>query len=143
MPKPETPLLAADIIIRLASQPGKIVLIERRNPPYGWALPGGFVDVGESAEQAAVREAREEVSLEVQLQALLGCYSNPDRDERGHTASLVYIANASGEPVAADDAASVKLLDPASNLVELAFDHRLILDDYLHWLESGKAAPLR
>jgi 8-oxo-dGTP diphosphatase len=93
MPDPVTPLLAADVIIELEDRPGRpIVLIERRNPPPGWAIPGGFVDVGESIEQAAVREAREETALEVTLTALLGVYSDPKRDARGHTASAVYVA---------------------------------------------------
>ena len=104
---PVTPLLAADIIIELVDRPGRpIVLIERRNPPPGWAIPGGFVDVGESIEQAAVREAREETALEVRLTALLGVYSDPKRDARGHTASVVYVATARGTPRAQDDAAS-------------------------------------
>ena len=85
MPRPTTPLLAADVIIELLDDPGKLVLIERRNPPHGWALPGGFVAVGESLERAAEREALEETGLVVRLKALLGLYSDPARDPRGHT----------------------------------------------------------
>jgi 8-oxo-dGTP diphosphatase len=143
MPKPVTPLVAADLIIRLEDVPGRIVLIERKNPPHGWALPGGFVDLGETVETAAVREAAEEVCLDVELECLLGCYSGPGRDPRGHTVSLVYIARARGRPQAADDAKSVKLVDPYDPGVALAFDHEQIIGDYLNWLENGSVAPLR
>ncbi len=139
MSRPETPLLAADIIIRLQGEEGRIVLIERRNPPLGWALPGGFVDLGETAEQAAVREAREETSLEVRLRCLLGCYSAPQRDPRGHTASVVYVADGRGEPRAQDDARQLRLVDPRCPGVPLAFDHQDIIADYLHYLDSGHA----
>src|SRR5215472_18646579 len=94
------PPLAADIIVEIGSQ---IVLIERKNVPFGWAIPGGFVDFGETVEQAAVREAREEISLNVELRALLGVYSRPDRDPRGQTVTLVYIGRATENPAAADD----------------------------------------
>ena len=93
MEKPVTPLLTVDIIIEMIDRPGRpIVLVERKYPPHGWALPGGFVDVGEPLESAAIREAREETSLEVTLKVLLGNYSDPARDSRGHTVSAVYIA---------------------------------------------------
>ena len=143
MTRPVTPLLAADTLIELADHPGRIVLIERRNPPHGWALPGGFVDVGETMEHAAMREAREETGLDVTLVCLLGCYSDPARDPRGHTVSLVYVAHGRGEPVAQDDAKNVMLADPADRSIALAFDHRRILDDYLRWRETGQSAPLR
>ena len=139
MPVPVTPLLAADVIIELVDRPGRpIVLIERRNPPPGWAIPGGFVDVGESVEQAAVREAREETALEVTLMALLGVYSDPKRDARGHTASVVYVASAQGTPRAQDDAAAVGVFNPADLPANLAFDHRRILTDYLAYRQTGK-----
>lgn len=144
MPRPTTPLIAVDIIIEMVDRPGRpILLIERKNPPHGWALPGGFVDVGERLEQAAVREAREEISLDVTLAALLGCYSDPARDPRGHTVSPVYIATASGEPRAADDAANVQLFLPDQLPPTLAFDHALILTDYRRYRESGQSTPLR
>jgi 8-oxo-dGTP diphosphatase len=141
---PETPRLTVDIIIELVDQLDKpILLIERKNPPYGWALPGGFVDVGETLEQAAVREAAEEICLTVKLKTLLGCYSNPARDSRMHTISAVYIAEASGTPKAADDAAKVKSFVPGDLPETLAFDHGLILEDYLAFLKGGTLTPLR
>jgi len=140
--KPVTPLLTVDIVIEMIDRPGRpIVLIERRYPPDGWALPGGFVDVGESLEAAAVREAREETSLDVSLKLLLGNYSDPSRDFRGHTASAVYLAEASGEPCAADDARQAQLYDPR-HLPALAFDHDRILRDYLYFRETGTVVPL-
>lgn len=142
--RPVTPLLTVDTIIRLAGRPpAEVVLVERRNPPPGWALPGGFVDVGERVERAAVREADEETGLEVRLVALLGVYSDPARDPRGHTVSVVYVADAAGEPRAADDARAVRIHDVRDRSLPLAFDHRLILDDYLQWMETGAPAPLR
>jgi 8-oxo-dGTP diphosphatase len=143
MHRPVTPLIAVDLIIELGDRPGHpIVLIERRNAPYGWALPGGFVDVGETLEQTAVREAFEETGLKVKLKTLLGCYSDPARDSRGHTVSAVYIAEAQGEPRAGDDAGKVSVTEPM-NLPALAFDHALILSDYRRYRETGMPAPLR
>jgi 8-oxo-dGTP diphosphatase len=138
MPRPQTPALAADAIIELLDFPARpIVLIERKNPPPGWAIPGGFVDIGESVPDAAVREALEETCLEVTLRCLLGVYSRPDRDPRGHTVSMIYVAQAHGEPVAEDDAASVGIFDPANILVPLAFDHEQILRDYREYRSTG------
>ena len=138
MPSPQTPVIAADAIIELLDYPDKpIVLIERKNPPPGWAIPGGFVDIGESVPDAAVREALEETCLDVELRCLLGVYSNPGRDPRGHTVSMIYVARAHGEPVAADDAAKVGIFDPADIQVPLAFDHGLILQDYLEYRHTG------
>jgi len=143
MAKPVTPLLTVDIIIEMADRPGRpIVLIERRYPPHGWALPGGFVDVGETLEAAARREAHEETALEVRLTQLLGCYSDPARDARGHTVSAVYIAEARGAPRAGDDAGHLELFEPAQ-CPPLAFDHARIVADYRAWLESGRLPPPR
>ncbi|MFZ9609363.1 MAG: NUDIX domain-containing protein [Methylococcales bacterium] len=144
MYKPITPLLAADIIIELIDFPGRpIVLIERANPPYGWAIPGGFVDVGEIIECAAKREAHEEVGLDVHLTALLGIYSDPVRDSRGHTVTAVYVAEASGKPVAADDAKNCRIFDFEALPDRLAFDHDQVLADYRRYRETGQVAPLR
>lgn len=144
MPAPHTPLLAADTIIELIDKPGHpIVLIERKNPPHGWALPGGFVEVGETVEDAALREAAEETGLEVLLKDLLGVYSNPARDPRGHTVSVVYVAIAAGEPKAMDDAKALALFHPDRLPEPLAFDHAEILADYRHYRETGKTrAPV-
>lgn len=139
MPRPQTPAIAADTIIEMHDRPERpIVLIERKNPPYGWAIPGGFVDIGESVEAAAVREALEETCLVVELDQLLGCYSDPARDSRGHTAGIVYVAHASGEPRAADDAAAVALLDPFRINLDMAFDHDKILHDYCVFRRTGR-----
>jgi 8-oxo-dGTP diphosphatase len=141
--RPVTPLLTVDVIIEMLDQPGQpIVLIERKYPPYGWALPGGFVDVGERLELAAIREAREETALDVRLVGLLGCYSDPERDERGHTVSAVYVATASGIAKALDDAKNLAFF-AASGCPRLAFDHAQIIEDYLQYRESGRMAPLR
>jgi 8-oxo-dGTP diphosphatase len=135
MPRPRTPDLAVDVIIELEDRPGRpIVLVKRRFPPAGHALPGGFVDVGETVENAARREAREETGLDITLGTLLGVYSDPSRDPRGHTVSLVYIASATGEPVAGDDAAGVLIVNPGA-APPLVFDHGLILGDYLRRIE--------
>lgn len=137
MPRPVTPALAVDVVIEMIDRPGRpIVLIERRHEPLGWALPGGFVDVGETLEQAAVREVLEETGLAVRLGPLLGCYSDPARDPRGHTVSAVYVGEARGVPQAADDARAVSVVDPASP-PPLAFDHARILADYRRWLAQA------
>ena len=138
MVKPVTPLITADVIIEMPLLDDKpIVLIERKYEPYGWAIPGGFVEVGETIATAAKREALEETSLEVDLDVLLGIYSDPERDFRGHTACAVFVGNATGKPVAADDAKDIALFDPFNVDVELAFDHRLILDDYCKYRSEG------
>ncbi|MCG6938843.1 MAG: NUDIX hydrolase [Gammaproteobacteria bacterium] len=138
MTKPVTPLLTADVIIEMTMIDDKpIVLIERKYEPYGWAIPGGFVEVGETIATAARREALEETSLEVELDILLGIYSNPKRDYRGHTVCSVFIGSANGKPVAADDAKDIALFDPFNIDVELAFDHRQILQDYCKYRSEG------
>jgi 8-oxo-dGTP diphosphatase len=143
MPKPVTPLLAADAIIELTDFPERpIVLIERANPPYGWAIPGGFVDVGEIAELAAVREAKEEVMLDIRLIALLGIYSEPSRDKRGHTVTAVYVAEASGLPKAADDAKNCRIFNVDALPEPLAFDHAQVLADYRRFRETGQVTSL-
>ncbi len=144
MPRPETPALAADIIIELTDYPNRpIVLIERAFPPYGWAIPGGFVDIGERVETAAIREAKEEVCLDVKLIALLGIYSDPSRDHRGHTVTACYVAEAAGTPAAADDAKNCRIFDIEAFPDLLAFDHAQVLADYLEFRQIGKVAPLR
>lgn len=144
MVAPVTPLLATDIIIEMTDRSERpIVLIERKNPPYGWALPGGFVDVGERLEQAALREALEETSLKVTLRVLLGCYSAPQRDARAHTVSAVYVAEARGEPAARDDAKHLALYTLDALPHPLAFDHAQILEDYARFRRDGRVAPLR
>ena len=142
MAAPKTPLLTVDIIIRPDGQPHGVILIERGHPPWGWALPGGFVDVGERVEDAARREACEETGLAVTLEALLGCYSDPTRDARGHTVSLVYIAHASGVAQAGDDARRAEIADIRYITVPLAFDHARILHDYRRFRESGERPAL-
>ena len=126
IPVYKNPLPTVDIIIEIE---GGIVLIERKNPPHGWALPGGFVDYGESYEHAAVREAKEETSLDVTLIRQFHTYSTPDRDPRQHTASTIFIAQADTQPTAGDDAAEAELFTEG-NLPELVFDHAKILADY-------------
>ena len=140
-PKP-----TVDVIIEVDQ---RVVLIRRANPPRGWALPGGFVDEGEAVEAAAVREAMEETGLEVQLQDLLYVYSDPARDPRQHTMSVVFTAEASAAPVAADDAAEARLIglaqlrawlgdSPPADALPLVFDHAQILRDYLVFRDTGR-----
>ena len=127
--KYKNPLPTVDIIIE---NQGGIVLIERKNRPWGWALPGGFVDYGESLEEAALREALEETGLRITLKQQLGTYSDPARDPRFHTISTVYIAAADSPPKAGDDAANAKVFR-RENLPPLAFDHEKILADYFKY----------
>lgn len=125
------PLLTVDLLIELEGEPGSIVLVERRNPPLGWALPGGFVDYGETVEEAAKREAREETGLDVMDLAQFHTYSDPSRDSRGHMVSVVFTARARGIPKGGDDARVARgfLVDDLP--VDMAFDHREIIGDYL------------
>jgi 8-oxo-dGTP diphosphatase len=128
------PFPTVDIIIEVA---GGIVLIQRRNEPLGWALPGGFVDYGESLENAAVRESGEETDLDITGLRLLGCYSDPQRDPRHHTISTVFVASAEGTPKAGDDAAGIGIF-PLSHLPDpLCFDHHQILADYARRKSAG------
>lgn len=124
------PYPTVDIIIEM--EHGGIVLIKRRNPPYGWALPGGFVDYGESLEKAAIREAKEETSLDITLTSQFHTYSNPERDLRKHTITTVFIAAAKGTPVASDDARDVGIFHKNDLPRPLAFDHGNILNDYFN-----------
>ena len=117
------PLVTVDIIIEM---PNGIVLIERANPPHGWALPGGFVDYGESLEAAAIREAKEETSLNIRLVEQFHSYSNPDRDPRHHTVTTVFIARGTGVPAASDDAGHLSVFSEDALPKPLAFDHDAI-----------------
>ncbi len=132
------PTPTVDVIIETPD--GRIVLIRRKNPPHGWALPGGFVDYGETLAAAARREAREETNLEVELLELFHCYSDPSRDPRSHTVSTVFLGKASGEPAAGDDAAGIGAFAP-DELPEMVFDHGLILADYRTYRASGRRPP--
>jgi ADP-ribose pyrophosphatase YjhB (NUDIX family) len=122
------PIPTVDIIIEIESK--GIILIKRKNPPYGWAIPGGFVDYGESLEEAAVREAKEETDLDVQLIKQFHTYSDPNRDPRHHTITTVYIVKANGIPKAQDDAIEIGIFSEMNLPAEIAFDHRAILKDY-------------
>jgi ADP-ribose pyrophosphatase YjhB (NUDIX family) len=124
----QNPIPTVDIIIGIESK--GIVLIKRKNPPYGWALPGGFVDYGESLEEAALREAKEETDLDVKLIEQFHTYSDPKRDPRHHSISTVYISESKGIPQAKDDAMEIGIFDESSLPDEIAFDHRSILKDY-------------
>jgi 8-oxo-dGTP diphosphatase len=142
--KYRNPLVTIDIIIEMAGEmEGGILLIERKNPPYGWALPGGFVDYGESLETAAVREAREETSLDVTLLEQFYTYSAPDRDPRQHTVTTVYIGRASGTPVARDDARALGIFRQNDLPAVIAFDHALIIQDYYTYRAGGKKPDVR
>lgn len=132
------PVPTVDIIIELIDRPQRpIVLIERQNPPHGWALPGGFVDYGEAVETAARREAEEETCLQVELIEQFQVYSAPDRDPRQHTLSVVFLATATGEPRAQDDAKAIGIFELWQLPQPLCFDHAQILRDYLHYRNYG------
>ena len=123
------PRLAADVLV---INGGKALLIERKYPPFGWAIPGGMADYGEMTEESAVRELREETGIEIKVEELnlLGVYSSPERDVRGHTVSVIYYAYSDQAPIAADDAKSAAYFE-LDNLPELAFDHKTVIEDYL------------
>ncbi len=128
------PFPTVDIIIEVA---GGIILVERKNEPKGWAIPGGFVDYGETLEQAAIREAGEETALAVANLRLMGCYSDPKRDPRHHTISTVYVATGEGTPRAGDDAANLAIFSLAALPEPLCFDHQRILGDYARLKKAG------
>ncbi len=131
----KTPFVTVDIIIRYK---GGIVMIERKNPPPGWAIPGGFVDIGESLEEAAIREAKEETSLDVTLIEQFHAYSKPGRDPRFHTVSVVFIAEGKGTLAGRDDARKAEVFTEGSLPDQIAFDHAEILTDYFSYLKTGK-----
>ncbi|PID38126.1 MAG: NUDIX hydrolase [Proteobacteria bacterium] len=131
------PIPVVDVIIEHGEC---VVLIERRDPPHGWALPGGHVDEGESLSLAAIREAKEETGLTVELDQQFFCYSEPTRDPRKHTVSTVFIGRASGVPIAGDDAAAVGLFR-RGELPPLVFDHAQILADFFHYRDTGERPP--
>ena len=123
----KNPFPTVDVIVEIG---GRVLLVQRRNPPYGWAIPGGFVDYGESAEDAAVREIKEETGIDITGLTQFRCYSAPDRDPRFHTITMVFTAASTGKPVAGDDAAHVGLFDRDNLPSPIAFDHAQILADY-------------
>ena len=132
------PAPTVDIIIELIDRPHRpIILIERHNEPLGWALPGGFVDYGETVEKAAIREAEEEIGLKVELIQQLLVYSDPRRDSRQHTISIVFLATATGQPLAGDDAKGVGIFEPWCIPSDLCFDHDRILRDYWQYRNYG------
>lgn len=132
------PAPTVDIIIELSDRSERpIVLIERKNTPYGWAIPGGFIDYGESAETAAIREAKEEVSLDVELVEQFQVYSEPNRDPRQHTLAIVFIAKATGQPQAADDAKNIGIFHAWEIPTSLCFDHDRIIKDYWRYRHYG------
>jgi 8-oxo-dGTP diphosphatase len=132
---PAPPVATVDVIIEAGD---RIVLIRRKHPPPGWALPGGFIDAGEKAQDAAVREALEETGLRVTVTDLLGVYSDPARDPRSHTISTVYIGKAEGTPSGGDDAAEARLFSERDLPSPLAFDHAQILADYFRFKKTGE-----
>jgi 8-oxo-dGTP diphosphatase len=136
MSAPQTPLCTVDCIIQLTGD--RIVLVRRAHEPLGWALPGGFVDVGEPLHDAAIREAKEETGLVVDLSEQFFTYSDPARDPRGHNVSTVFIGWAEGEPRGGDDAAEARAFAPDALPTDLCFDHRTILSDFLSYKRTGK-----
>ncbi len=137
------PAPTVDIIIEMIDRPHRpIILIERRHEPLGWAIPGGFVDYGESVEAAAKREALEETGVEVTLIEQFHVYSDPNRDQRQHTISIVFIATAQGNPHADDDAKGLEIFEPWQIPGNLCFDHDQIIRDYWHYRHYGSRPRL-
>lgn len=137
----KNPAPTVDVLVELADRPGTLVFIERKNPPHGFALPGGFVDEGEYVADAAVREAKEETGLDVELVELFHVYSDPKRDPRKHTISTVFIGRARGEPQGGDDAARCLVCAPDELPGPLVFDHGVIVADYLRYKRTGQRPP--
>jgi 8-oxo-dGTP diphosphatase len=140
MPEFKNPGCTVDVVIQLPGD--RVVLVERRHPPLGWALPGGFVDEGETLEAAAVREAREETGLEVELTEQFHAYSDPRRDPRRHTISTVFIGRAGGEPRGGDDAAQARAYAWSALPHGVVFDHDQILADVRRYLLTGARRKL-
>jgi 8-oxo-dGTP diphosphatase len=136
---PPGPRPTVDVIAEVAD--GAIVLVRRKHPPPGWALPGGFIDAGETAAAAARRELREETGVQVELTELFHVYSDPARDPRGPTLSAVFIGRVHGTPVGADDAAEAAVFRLDALPAPLAFDHALILADYRRYRTEGRRPP--
>jgi 8-oxo-dGTP diphosphatase len=129
-PQQRAPRLTVDVLIQMNGSPDEVVLVKRRFPPHGWAIPGGFVNWGETVEAAAVREALEETSLHVKLVRQFHVYSDPARDPRGHTVSVVFVATGKGIPHGQDDAAEAGIFRREALPSSLAFDHSQIISDY-------------
>jgi 8-oxo-dGTP diphosphatase len=126
------PLPTVDMLIDMGERGSpRLVLVRRKNPPHGWSLPGGFVDYGETVEEAAVREAYEETGLKIDIVRQFHVYSKPDRDPRGHMMSTVFVAEATGEPKGGDDAREARAFSPGDFPEDIVFDHRGIIGDYL------------
>lgn len=142
-PQYKNPAPTVDILIELEDRPGELVFIERAHEPVGLALPGGFVDEGEWVADAAVREAKEETGLDVELLELFHVYSDPARDKRRHTVSIVFIGRARGVPVGGDDAAGAIVCRPDALPKPLVFDHPRIVEDYLAYRARGVRPPPR
>jgi len=143
MSKHKNPAPTVDVLIELRDRPGELVFIERAHDPIGLALPGGFIDEGEWAADAAVREMKEETGLDVELVELFHVYSDPARDQRRHTMSVVFIGRATGTPVGGDDAARAIVCNPDALPQPLVFDHALIVADYLAYKRRGVRPPPR
>lgn len=135
MPEYRNPAPTVDVVILLPGD--RVVLVERGNRPFGWALPGGFVEEGERLELAAAREAKEETGLDVTLSEQFFTYSDPRRDPRRHTLSTVFIGRASGDPVGGDDAAQARAFSWNALPTGIVFDHDVILDDVRRYLLTG------